>query len=98
MGLRGLELQESAREIEEKLSQLGRLWGKAAEPFAKLGAHLTNTQKQYEEASRALDRFATRLEGIAEESDHRSIDSSVDRGPGAIGSAVDSEQSLPRLI
>jgi DNA recombination protein RmuC len=106
MGLRGLELQESAREIEEKLSELGRLWGKAAEPFAKLGTHLSNTQKQYEEASRALDRFSTRLEGIAEESDHRSIGSSEHRAGGSsvgrahevIGPAVDSGPSLPRLI
>ncbi len=66
MGLRGLELQQGAREIGEKLGELERLWGKVEEPFAKLGAHLSNTQKQYGEASRALDRFAVRLESIGE--------------------------------
>ncbi|MGH9368044.1 MAG: DNA recombination protein RmuC, partial [Thermoanaerobaculia bacterium] len=56
MGLKGMELQQSAREVGEKLAELGRLWDKVEEPFAKLGAHLSNTQKQYAEASRALDR------------------------------------------
>lgn len=66
MGLKGLELQQSAREIGEKLGELGRLWDRVEEPFGKLGAHLQNTQKQYELATRALDRFAARLEGIGE--------------------------------
>jgi DNA recombination protein RmuC len=66
MGLKGLELQQSAREIGEKLAELGRLWDRVEEPFGKLGAHLQNTQKQYELATRALDRFAARLEGIGE--------------------------------
>jgi DNA recombination protein RmuC len=67
MGLKGLELQQGAREIGEKLSELARLWGKIEEPFTKLGAHLSNTQKQYEQATRALDRFAARLDGVAEQ-------------------------------
>jgi len=66
MVLRGQELQRNAQEISERLSELGRLWGRAEEPFSKLGSHLTNAQKQYEEAARALNRFAARLSGIAE--------------------------------
>lgn len=66
LGLKGLELQESAREIGEKLSDLARLWDRVETPFGKLGAHLTNTQKQYEEAGRAISRFANRLSGVAE--------------------------------
>lgn len=66
MVLRGQELQRNAQEISERLSELARLWDRADEPFAKLGAHLSNTQKQYEEASKALRRFAERLSGIAE--------------------------------
>jgi DNA recombination protein RmuC len=67
MGLKGLELQQGARDIGEKLSELARLWGKIEEPFGRLGVHLSNTQKQYELATRALDRFGARLEGIAEQ-------------------------------
>jgi DNA anti-recombination protein RmuC len=37
-----------------------------AGPFDKLGGHLQNAVKQYEEASRSLDRFSNRLETIAE--------------------------------
>jgi DNA recombination protein RmuC len=71
MGLRGLELQQSAQEIGEKLAELGRLWEKVEEPFAKLGAHLANTQKQYGEARRSLDRFAARLDGVAERAEEK---------------------------
>ncbi len=66
MGLKGLELQENARQIHGQLAELARLWNKVEDPFAVLGKHLTNTQKQYEEALRALDRFGNRLSGVAE--------------------------------
>jgi len=66
MGLKGLELQQSARQIGEKLAELGRFWDRVEEPFGKLGAHLSNTQKQYEQTSRALERFGARLEGVSE--------------------------------
>jgi DNA recombination protein RmuC len=66
LGLRGMKLQESAREVYENLSELARLWDRVAGPFDKLGGHLQNAHKQYEESSRALDRFSARLETIAE--------------------------------
>lgn len=66
MGLRGLELQESARDVQEKLADLARLWERVEIPFEKVGAHLSNAQKQYEEATKAVGRFGARLEGIAE--------------------------------
>jgi DNA recombination protein RmuC len=66
MGLRGLELQESARDVQEKLADLARLWERVETPFEKVGAHLSNAQKQYEEATKAVGRFGARLEGIAE--------------------------------
>jgi DNA anti-recombination protein RmuC len=66
LGLRGMELQENARDVHQHLSELARLWVRVAGPFDKLGAHLLNAQKQYEEASRSLDRFSNRLETIAE--------------------------------
>ena len=66
MGLKGLELQENARQIHGELADLARLWGNVEDPFAVLGKHLTNTQKQYEETLRSLDRFANRLSGVAE--------------------------------
>ena len=66
MGLRGLELQDSARDVQEKLADLARLWERVETPFEKVGAHLSNAQKQYEEATKAVGRFGAKLEGIAE--------------------------------
>jgi DNA recombination protein RmuC len=66
MGLKGLELQENARQIHGQLAELARLWARVEEPVATLGRHLGNTQKQYEEAARALERFAARLSTVAE--------------------------------
>jgi DNA anti-recombination protein RmuC len=66
MGLRGLELQQSAQEIGERLADLARHWDKVSEPFGKLGAHLANTRKQYEQTEQALDRFAARLTSVSE--------------------------------
>lgn len=69
MGLKGLELQENARHIHGQLAELARLWKKVEEPFTTLGRHLGNTQKQYEDALRALDRFSGRLGSVAETAD-----------------------------
>jgi DNA recombination protein RmuC len=66
MVLRGQELQRSAQEVSERLSELARLWERAGEPFKKLGTHLSNAAKQYEEASGSLARFGRRLEGVSE--------------------------------
>jgi DNA recombination protein RmuC len=71
IGLRGLELQQSAVEIQEKLAELARHWEKVEEPFGKLGSHLANTQRQYEQAARALDRFGARLDGVSERAAER---------------------------
>ena len=66
MVLRGQELQRNAQDVAERLSELARVWDRAEEPFKKLGAHLGNAAKQYEEASAALARFGRRLEGVSE--------------------------------
>ena len=69
LGLRGIELQENAREVHRNLAELARLWDRAGAPLEKLGVHLGNAQKQYEETSRAFDRLTTRLETIAEKAE-----------------------------
>ncbi len=69
LGLRGIELQENAREVHQNLAELARLWERAGAPLEKLGVHLGNAQKQYEETSRAFDRLATRLQTIAEKAE-----------------------------
>jgi len=78
LGLRGVELQENAREVHQNLAELGRLVDRVGEPLGKLGGHLGNAQKQYEETARAFERFSGRLETIAESADRR-----IEAGEGA---------------
>jgi len=65
-GLRGLEIEKRAHAVVEELARLKRGVDKIEEPFAKLGGHLSNAQKQYEETTRQLSRFAERLREVAE--------------------------------
>lgn len=69
LGLRGIALQENAREVHQNLADLSRLWERVGGPLDKLGGHLVNAQKQYEETSKAFERFTNRLETIAEKAD-----------------------------
>jgi DNA recombination protein RmuC len=71
LGLRGLELQENAREVHQNLAELARLWDRVGGPLEKLGVHLGNAHKQFEETSKAFDRFTNRLETIAEKADRQ---------------------------
>jgi DNA recombination protein RmuC len=67
LGLRGLSIEQSAREI---LSALGRLDGDMArvrEAFGTLGTHLENARRKYDEADKRLSNFEGRLESIAGE-------------------------------
>jgi len=66
IGLRGMELQDRAHEILDSLAHLEKHWDKVEGPFQTLGTHLRNAQKQYEDASRSLDRFSDRLSTIAQ--------------------------------
>jgi DNA recombination protein RmuC len=85
LSLRSQEMQKRAQEILEKLTHLERLWGGVEEPFDKLGKHLGNTQKQFEEASRALDRFGARLASVGE-------------AAGEANSAEENVEPFPRLL
>jgi DNA recombination protein RmuC len=65
-GLKGLEIEKRALEIVEELAHLKRGVSKIEEPFGKLGSHLGNAQKQYEETGKQLTRFAEQLRDVAE--------------------------------
>jgi DNA recombination protein RmuC len=66
MVVRGEELQKNAREVQERIADLERLWDRAEEPFLKVRGHMNNAQKQYEEAAAALNRFSAKLSGVTE--------------------------------
>jgi DNA recombination protein RmuC len=64
LGLKGLRVEQNAREI---MSALGRLQGDLArfrEHFDTLGKHVTNARNKYDEAQTALARFETKLEAV----------------------------------
>jgi DNA recombination protein RmuC len=71
LGLRGLELQENARQVQQNLAELTGCWDRVSGPLEKLGVHLGNAHKQFEETSKAVDRFAARLESIADKADEK---------------------------
>lgn len=64
LGLRGLRIEASARDIQDDLARLTGDLGRMQEHMGKLGAHLGNAQKQYTDAERALARFETKLGAI----------------------------------
>jgi DNA recombination protein RmuC len=68
LGLRGLYIEQSAREILNNLSRLQGDISKVREVFDILGTHIDNARKKYEDADKKLSNFEGRLENIAEHS------------------------------
>jgi DNA recombination protein RmuC len=64
IGLRGLKIETSAREILACLGQLANDLRKFYEDFEKVGSHLTNSKSAYEKAQKRLDRFQQQLQSI----------------------------------
>ncbi|HXF50661.1 MAG TPA: DNA recombination protein RmuC, partial [Dehalococcoidia bacterium] len=60
-GLRGLQIEERAREIVGHLERLQGDFRQIREGFRVLGSHLTNAKNRYDEVSRDVDRFESRL-------------------------------------
>jgi len=64
LGLRGLEIERDAREIQAHLIRLRGDLEKFREAFDVLGKHLTNARGKYEDAAAALTRVEAKLDGI----------------------------------
>lgn len=64
LGLRGLRIENSAKEILSCLGQLANDFKKFYEDFEKLGFHLSNLNAVYEKAEKRLDRFQHQLQSI----------------------------------
>ena len=65
LGLRGLRIEQNAREI---LAVLGRLQADAArlrENFDTLGRHITNAKNKYDETATTLARLEGKIEDVA---------------------------------
>lgn len=64
VGLRGMKIEQQAREILTNLSQFHRDFQQFGEDFAMLGRHLTNAKNKFDSSTRRLDKFQNRLEQI----------------------------------
>jgi DNA recombination protein RmuC len=68
LGLRGLAIEQSAREIVDALARMQGDLQRVREVFDVLGSHLENARKKYDEADKRLSTFEGRLEQIADRS------------------------------
>jgi DNA recombination protein RmuC len=73
LGLRGLRIEQNAREILGVLGRLSVDAGKFREQFDTLGRHLTNARNKHEEAGALLTRFEARLEDVAGRGDQPAL-------------------------
>jgi DNA recombination protein RmuC len=65
-GLKGLQIEEHAREVMAYVAELTRDFGRFRADFDVVGRHLGNAQTKYAESERRLSRFETKLERAAE--------------------------------
>ena len=64
VGLRGMKIEQQAREILLNLSQVQRDFVQFNEDFAMVGKHLTNAKNKFDASARRLDKFQNRLDQI----------------------------------
>jgi len=62
LGLKGLQIEKSARDIFRSLSQLEGDLGRFRNEFTVLGTHLGNARSKYDEAEKRLEKISSRLE------------------------------------
>lgn len=64
VGLRGMKVEQQAREILQHLGQLRQDFGKFSDDFSTVGKHLTNARNKFDDSSRRLDALGNRLTQI----------------------------------
>jgi DNA recombination protein RmuC len=78
LGLRGMKIEDRAKEIIEYLSRLQGDFGKFREDFALLGKHLGHAQSGFQNADRRLEQFSQKL--LAADADKNEL---CDFAPGS---------------
>jgi len=66
MGLRGMQIEENARQLLAGLAGLQKQFETFDEVYQRLGTHLRNAQQSYSEADRKLERARTSLEQMVQ--------------------------------
>jgi len=68
LGLKGLQIEKSARQIFQSLSRLQGDLTRFRGSFQVMGTHLTNARSKYDEADKRLGKFSDKLTAIGGES------------------------------
>ena len=87
-GLRGLEVEKSARDIIDALGGLKQQFGKFERSYDLVGKHLSNALKQHDETTRRFEKVREQLEGILSITGENSVESEQElpaQGPGEVG-------------
>ena len=61
LGLKGLRVEERAREIIDHLARLGKEFGRFREEFDVLGTHVGRAKTKYDELDKRVERISDRL-------------------------------------
>jgi DNA recombination protein RmuC len=64
IGLRGMKIEQQAKEILATLAQVRKDFGSFSKDFSMIGSHLTNAKNRYDDSLRRLDKFTNRLDQI----------------------------------
>jgi DNA recombination protein RmuC len=83
LGLKGLKIEEHAREIQTLLVGLGKDLKDFQEDFRLVGKHITDARNRFDEARARLEKFCFRLEQIESQpslSLHEKIDENRESG------------------
>jgi len=64
IGLRGMKIEQQAKEILQHLGQVRQDFSQFAKDYAMIGTHLNNAKNRYDDSSRRLDKFTNRLDQI----------------------------------
>ena len=67
LGLKGMKIEESAREIYQYLARLESDFSKFRDDFGVLGRHLGHAQSTFQSAEKRLDQFGQKLLGAVED-------------------------------
>jgi len=64
VGLRGMKIEQQAREILQYIGQLRQDFGKFSDDFETVGKHLSNAKTKYDDSAKRLDKLGNRFEQI----------------------------------
>lgn len=64
LGLKGMKVEENAKEILKNLGMLSNEIGKFEDDFGLLGKHLTSASQKYDDSQKKLEKFSDKLSNI----------------------------------